>query len=284
MYEVRNAKVRAGLVNAVRSLSRLAQLWFFSLLLWFLSGCATSHQSAPANARQFDFQKDTFAYPNELVWEYHYDANGRWVSHPRVPKPTYSHHCFVLARSARQFFLNARFDPGQPPADQRTYRRLIRRVISSSPRRGLPDSEKIVIPGYHDLREFSITQERLLKAECGPAMQSYFQRGHWRMIFPFTRHQQQRVAEQLLADLGKNQALVVHLARFPQLTINHAVVVFEGKQTEQEIQFSIYDPNQPAKPSTLMYHRSTRTFTLPANLYFPGGEVNVYEVYHRWNY
>src|SRR2546430_188964 len=48
------------------------------LLLAALCGCATSRPAVPSVARHFDFQKDTFAYPNELVWEYYFDANGKW--------------------------------------------------------------------------------------------------------------------------------------------------------------------------------------------------------------
>src|SRR5205807_1327598 len=48
------------------------------LLLLLVSGCATAPQSPPSVARHFDFQKDTFSYPNELVWEYYFDAKGNW--------------------------------------------------------------------------------------------------------------------------------------------------------------------------------------------------------------
>src|SRR5437667_8337533 len=123
--------------------------FLFAALLAFLCGCATPREAAvSAEARRFDFQRDTFAYANELRWEYHYDAAGKWTTHWHRPTPAYSQHCFVMARSARQFFLNARFDPGQPVAEERTYRRLIRRVVSTNPRKSLPESAKIVIPRY----------------------------------------------------------------------------------------------------------------------------------------
>jgi len=257
---------------------------FGVLLLAGLCGCATPHFAATPDARGFDFQKDTFAYPNELVWEYHYDAAGKWTTHRREPKPTYTLHCFVVARSARQFFENARFAPELPRATEATYRRLIRRVVSVNPRRPLPETRRIVIPGYADLRAFSDAQEKLLKAGCGGAWQSYSQRGNWRMVSPFTRHQQQRMAERLQAHLTPNHPLIVHLVRFPQLTINHAVVIFDVKETDQGLQFVIYDPNQPEKPGTLQYERATRTFLFPANSWFPGGRVDVYEVYWKWDY
>jgi len=256
--------------------------WSFLLLACALCGCSTPSETV--GPRHFDFQEDTLAFANELTWEYQYDEEGKWTTRWREPKPQYAQHCFVLARSARQFFLNARFDPQQPVADEATYERLIRRVVSSTPRHSLPEPRKIVIPGYSRLRDFSQAQEKLLKAECGGAWQSYFQFGHWRMIFPFSRREQERMAKQILMELRKNQAVVVHLVRFPQLTINHAVILFDAQESSDAIQFITYDPNQPQQPITITYERGARTFFLPANLYFPGGRVDVYEVYHRWNY
>jgi len=253
-------------------------------LLALVVGCASPHHLDTGSNKPFHFETDTFAFPNELTWTYEYDAKGKWTTHTRKPKPAYSQHCFIVARSTRQFYLNARFDASQPVADPATYRRLIRRVVSSNPRKGRADPEKIVIPGYPNLRSFSEAQEHLLKAECGPAWKSYVQRGHWRIVFPFSRHHQQNTARVLLAEIGFGRPVVVHLVRFPQLTINHALVVFGAKQEENEIQFLAYDPNRPAEPRILNYDRGTRTFLLAANDYFPGGRVDVYQVYHKWDY
>src|SRR5260370_38305921 len=103
-------------------------------------------------------------------------------------------------------------------------------------------------------------------------------------MFPFSGGHQAKTAKQLLADLKRDPPVVVHLVRFPQLTINHAVVVIGASQNEKEIPFEIYDPNHPAQPSVITYDRATRTFLLSANDYFPGGRVDVYEVYHKWDY
>ncbi|MDB6125614.1 MAG: hypothetical protein JWQ71_4607, partial [Pedosphaera sp.] len=185
---------------------------------------------------------------------------------------------------ARQFFEYAKFDPAQPVANDQTYRQLIHQVISIDPRHRVPGSKKVVIPGYADLRTFSQAQEHLLQAECGGAWQSYFQRGHWRMIMPFSRRHQQHMVDKLIAALKQNHPPVVHLVRFPQLTINHAMVLFDVTETEKEILFSVYDPNKPKTPSRLTYDRATRTFSFPYNDYFPGGRVDVYEVYRNLVY
>jgi hypothetical protein len=249
-----------------------------------LSGCASSQSSSARAPRPFDFSRDTFGYPNGLVWEYHFDDAGRRTVRRREPASSYTHHCFVVVRSARQFFKYARFDPTQPRCDEETYRGLIRRVISLSSRGEIPEANKVIIPGYADLREFSLAQEHLLQAACGGAWRSYFQRGHWRMIFPFSRSHQERIANQLTKALAENRPPVVHLACFPSLAINHAVLVFHALETDTKINFSAYDPNNPEQHALLTYDRRTRTFYYPRNPYFAGGPVDVYQIYHAWNY
>jgi len=256
------------------------------LLASLVCGCAIARfEAAPGADRPFQIQQDGFAFANELTWEYHFDPATDKVTHHRPEtSPTYTHHCFVVARSARQFFEHARFDPDLPLAEAATYRRLIRRVVSISPRRILPEDDKIVIPGYSNLFAFSRAREQLLKKECGSAAQSYFQRGHWRMIFPLSRHHQEKMAWQLVESLHQNRPPLVHLVRFPQLTINHAVLVCAVKESGREIQFTTYDPNYPAEPVTLVYDRGARTFDFPRSSCFKGGRVDVYEIYHAWNY
>lgn len=258
---------------------RVVRLVFGLVVVLFLAGCGTSSPRT-AGPRPFDFERDTFSYANELVWEYYFDENGKWTHRERLPKPEYTHRCFVVARSAKQFFVNARFDTNQPVAGEDTYRRLIREVQSVSARKELPEDRKIVIPGYAGLHEFSRAQEAVLKAECGGFWQSYLQRGHWRMIWPFSRGGQAKMAEQLAGSIKENHPPVVHVVAFPSLRINHAVLLFGVRETKATIEFATYDPNAPEKPVTLTYDRASRTFTFPTNFYFPGGPVDVYEIYH----
>jgi len=169
-------------------------------------------------------------------------------------------------------------------ADESTYRRLVRNIVHTYPSRDQPQTRRIVIPGYASLREFSAAHESLLKAECGGAWQSYFQRGHWRMIFPFSRGQQVKTASSLIQDLEREGIAVVHLVSFPSLKINHAILLYGADEKDEEVVFPAYDPNDPAMPTTLTFNRKQRQFVYPANKYFPGGPLKVYQVYHRWDY
>ena len=102
------------------------------------------------------------------------------------------------------------------------------------------------------------------------------------MVFPISRRHQERTARELVASLGAGRAPIVHLVRFPQLTINHGVVLFGCRETESAIHFAAYDPNVPAHPSGLSYERVPRTFVFPPNHYWAGGRVDVIEVFRGW--
>ena len=104
------------------------------------------------------------------------------------------------------------------------------------------------------------------------------------MVFPFSRHHQESAARELLQRVHEGKTEVLHVVRFPQLTINHAVLIYDAAESESGITFSMYDPNRPEGPAVLNYDRATRTFNLPANLYFKGGRVDIYAVYRGFCY
>lgn len=246
---------------------------------------ASPDASPPSRAsetrpRRFCFAQDTFAFPNELIWEYRFDHHtGKTTFSRREPKPNYAHRCFVLTRVARQFLYHARFDPQLPEADVETYRRLLRSVITRNPCTVSPPERQVIIPGYAGLRAFSRAQESLLKAECGGAWRSYVLPSHWRMVFPISRSHQAHTAAELEVSMRQGHAPMIHLVRFPQLTINHGMVLFDVTATPQRLDFQAYDPNDPQQPVRLSYEVATRTFSLPANTYWAGGPLNVIAIY-----
>lgn len=255
-----------------------------AVVLLASGGCASRRSGLAANL-PFDFQRDTFAYTNELVWAYRINPETKEQSwHLRNKSPEYSHHCFVMVRSARQFWWHARFDRSLPPVDGESYRRLVEDVIRRSDRRGSPEDRKVVIPGFDGLRAFSLAHPKLLQEECGGAWQSYFQRGHWRMVLPFARSGQQAMASRLHERIAGGKPCVVHLVKFPSLKINHAVLLHGVRSETGKLVFSSYDSNDPGQPLELVYWEEERRFEFPVTGYFVGGEVNVYEIYRNWIY
>jgi hypothetical protein len=99
------------------------------------------------------------------------------------------------------------------------------------------------------------------------------------MVFPVWAWQQERMVHQLKQALHKRPAPIVHLFRFPRVTINHGIVLFGANESEQAIQFEAYDPNIPEHPVKLIYERAARAFYFPKAHYWAGGRVSVIEVY-----
>lgn len=239
--------------------------------------------SDETGVRRFEFERDSFGFANELVWEYRIDATaGKRTLRPRNPKPDYAHRCFALARVARQFFYHARFDMHQSTTTDESYRQRVRAVMVRHPRIPCKSAEQIVIPGFAGLREFSRAQEKLFKTECGGAWRSYFLRSHWRMIFPFSRAHQTRTAVALVAALKRNHLPIVHLVKFPSLTINHCIVLFGVTESGRGWEFESYDPNNSESPERLTFDRASQTFFLSPNACWPGGELNVSHICRSW--
>jgi hypothetical protein len=230
--------------------------------------------------RTFRFERDTFAFPHELVWQYHFDpVTGAMTTFRSRPPPTYYHRCFVMVRSTRQFFYHARFEPELPPVKPEDYQRIIREVVSRNPRRACAESERVVVPGYDGLRSFSQAHELLLKTEMGGPWQSYFLRSNWRMVFPVRGLHREWMARKLKRSLRKRGVSLVHLFRFPRITINHGIVLYGFTESEQATEFEAYDPNIPVHPVKLFYDRKQRKFDFPPSCYWKGGTLNAVEIF-----
>ena len=246
-------------------------------LLALALGCAVRTAPADLGHASFVFETATFAFANETVWEYDLGTSrGAWRK--REPRPDFALRCGTMVRAARQFWAHARFFPSAPVADASTYEAIVRAVLRSDPRH--PSGKRLAIPGYPDLRSFSAAHEPLLKATMAGPWQSYVQRGNWRMIFPFTARHQRRLARRLLDSLARGWPPIVHVLRYPELTLNHLVLVYDAEETPAEIRFRAYDPNDAARPVLLTYDRAARMFTYAATPYFPGGPAKAYEVYY----
>jgi hypothetical protein len=238
--------------------------------------CATvaTRPSAP-----FRFDRDTFSFANDTVWEYDVEATGDMAWRRRDPVPPFSLRCGNMVRAARQFHLHARFAREQPAPDTATLSGLISQVLERDARATVPSPDPIVIPGFAGLRDLSAAHEELLKSALGGTWHSHMQRGNWRMIFPFPLDQQRREAERLTAALGRGETPIVHIVRFPALTLNHMVLLYGVEETPEELRFLTYDPNQSHEPLVVRWDRGARTFVYPRTRYFGGGPVKGYIIY-----
>ena len=92
------------------------------------------------------------------------------------------------------------------------------------------------------------------------------------------------MAEKLKRSLCQRGVSLVHLFRFPRITINHGIVLYGFAESGQCIEFEAYDPNIPDHPVKLLYDRERRVFTFEPNVYWGGGVLSVTEIFCNWPY
>ena len=236
--------------------------------------------------------RDTFAFPNELKWAYTFNPDtGRMEAQRREPPPQFAHRCVPMAVAARKFLFHAEFDAQRPAVGDREYAQRVREVLSRSATVPSAPAERVVIPGYAHLQEFSRAHEALLKRALGGAWQSYLNAGNFRMVFPFSRRGQEKLARRWQEAVRRQYPPLVHVVTFPRLTINHLIVLTDlatpeeaqawtsgGQPPPEAVCFKAYDPNTPQRPVVVWYAPRERQFYYPRTDYFAGGRVNLYEV------
>ena len=93
-----------------------------------------------------------------------------------------------------------------------------------------------------------------------------------------------QATQSVLSSLSETPSSLVHLFRFPRITINHGIVLYGLTESDQTMEFDAYDPNIPEHPVKLVYERKRRVFTFAPSRYWGGGVLSVMEIYCDWPY
>ena len=244
------------------------------------NGCAHRLPSKPA-ARAFDFSTDRLAYANETVWHY---ENGRAVevakNGAKAGDQAYATRCFVVTRCVTQFWKFASFDPKSPPLSDRDLALRIRMLAKIDVWKDpFPASKRVVFPGYRNLFELSRDQPLILQKNLGQGWPIFVRPGNSPMVFPPSRSHQERTFLELKKSLALNYPVIIWMVTFPDLSLNHSVLVYDSHETKTKTVFSVYDPNDIKKPKNLEYDPAKRTFSFQRTFYFIGGPVDVRTIY-----
>ena len=263
-------------------MSARAQILITLLALFVLSVTAHAYEAPTVPAPSpLKYPDDTFEFKNETVWNY---AGGsvqpeKDGDHVRE----YTRRCFVLSRSIVQFWKFARFEPNIPPLPADELAKRIRQVSERSvwlP--ALAPKERIVIPGYHNLREASARMRYVFQANIGRGWPIYFRAGNMPIAFWVTRALEDRLNGEIFHDLQMNTPTILWVYRFPSLKMNHVVVVYSGTHDSSGYHYHVYDPNYRDRFSHLDYDPKTRTFRFEKVYFFKGGPVTVRSIYRGW--
>lgn len=245
------------MVSAARQVPRLSRAPAFLLLLSTLlatAGCASvapieTLTREPIPAPVFRFGENTFAFPNEV----------RSLNPGR--EDLYANYCFVMTRGVVQFLKFARFDPAWERLPAEAYVELVRQVASRPPwEDALPLQERVVIPGYANLRELSRGEEAAVKAGLGSRFWTLVHWSNWRVTFPVWGWHQERVAAEVLGELHAGRPVQLLVTNWPTPELNHGVVAYSYRVTDGAVEFSVYDPNDPGRPGVISFQRESRRF------------------------
>ena len=241
------------------------------------AACATGHHAAPPGpvgappraVPDFSFATDTFDFRNEIA-----------ARNPHA-EDLYAHYCFVLARSLRQFFAFARFDPAAPRLDRDAYVQRVRAIVARAPWEPSPAPEdRVVIPGYPDLRAFSQGEEQAVKASLGPRFWTWVHWTNWRVIFPVTEGHQAGVARKIMDEIAQGRLVQLLVTNWPKPELSHTVVAYEFREETAGIEFLIWDPNDPVAPGRLTFDRRQSHFVATRIYETEPGVIRVFRMYY----
>ena len=238
-----------------------------------LTGCAGLRESAQGVApgpRAFDFATDTLALPTR--------APALLENQEPLSESALSGH--RDAGVARQFFLHARFEPGLPPPSNARRFALVREVLGRKAD-GLPaGDQRVVIPGYANLREFSRLQGHLLRAEswllCACEARTAV------AVKAFGKRDEQKVAvvQALGGSLAANRPVLVRLHQQRVLKYDRSLLLVSAQEQDGEMSFQAYDPAVPSGRVQLRFNRESRAFALSDDAAASGAALGV-EIHRR---
>jgi len=224
-----------------------------------------------ALAGAFDPNHDTPGYANETVFAY----DGRPTAGVE-DGVKYTRRCFILVKGVLQFRKFARFEPDTPALERDEIERRIVEVCHTPPWSERP--ERVVFPGFADLRELSEVHGDLLREHMGIWLPTYLRFGNMRIMMPSLAAGRKACAEWLKARVEQGEPAAVLICSLPGMV--HAVLAYDVRQTETgDLAFTVYDPNLLDEPRQLRFLREEAVFEYEPTFYFDGGEVNVLRIY-----
>jgi len=239
-----------------------------------------------AVASDFCFDRDTVSFANSTVFEYRQGHPHLRRQREKGEPKRYTRRCFVLCRTTMQFQKFARFDPHAPPLDDRALAARIRNVTRRAAwGRPLPSDQRVVFPGYANLRAMSKARREVVRASIGLGWPTYFRLGNFRMLFEHDSSYHKETHANLDAALARSELFVGFLTTYPHLSINHAVLVYKRKPASQNDgidRYLVYDPNHPESPRELTWSPHDHAFAYQKDWDFIGGFVRVYQIYGKW--
>src|SRR5262249_29703422 len=239
---------------------------------------ACAHAPVPPTARPaatsvpaFSFADDTLAFATMLR-----------ARNPHTPD-LYANYCFVLARAVRQFHQFARFDPTAPRADADEYTRRVRAVASHAPwEPSLPSAERVVIPGFANLRAFSAAEEAAVKAGLGPRFWTLVHWTNWRGGSAVAGGHHEAGLDEGVRDGAAGRLVQLLITNWPKQELSHTVIVYSYRPVAAGVELIVWDPNDPTAPGAVLFDARHEGFVAGHVYDTSVGPIRVFRMYYSW--
>jgi len=193
----------------------------------------------------------------------------------------YFNYCFVMTRGVAQFHKFARFDPMRPKLSAEQYIERVQQVVARSPwQDALPADDRVLIPGYANLHDFSRGEERAVKAGLGGKFWTLVHWTNWRVTFPVSREHQGQVAAEILAELRAGRPVLLLVTNWPEPELNHGVAAYDFRINDGAVEFVVYDPNEPERPGIIGFEREPSRFWATQLFDTKPGPIRAFRMYY----
>jgi hypothetical protein len=144
----------------------------------------------------------------------------------------------------------------------------------------LPLDDRMVVPGYANLREFSRDEESAVKEGLGGAFWTWVHWTNWRVMLSVDGSHQEGVAHEILDGLRAGRLVQLLVTNWPKPELNHTVIVYESRPFDGGVEFIVWDPNNPDGPGIMTWEASARRFWA-TNLYdTEPGPIRAFRMYY----
>ena len=103
---------------------------------------------------------------------------------------------------------------------------------------------------------------------------------NWRVGFPMTAAQQERVARETVAELRAGRLVQMLVTNLPKVELNHTVVAFGYRRSTRGIEFAVWDPNEPGAAGVVLFDEAGRRFWAERMFDTEPGVIRAFRMYY----
>ena len=161
--------------------------------------------------------------------------------------------------------------------------RRVRAVAAHAPwQPPLPPAERVVIPGFANLRAFSAAEEAAVKAGLNARFWTLVHWTNWRTTMPVPDGHQAEILDEVLDELAAGRLVQLLVTNWPKPELNHTVVAYGYRAAGDGVELTVWDPNDPAAPGAVVFDAHQERFIASRVYDTRVGPIRVFRMYYSW--